>query len=205
MSIRRLIAWVMLAAVLSVAGVARAAVDDAAIFINQLGIQAIETLRATDLTLDQREAKFRSLLSRGFDLHFMGRFVLGRYWRAATADQKSDYLTLYGEYLLQTYTARLGGYTDDSFTVTGARQASEKDVVVSTTLVRPSGLEIAADWRVRVLDGKFRIIDVMVEGISMAVTQRSEFAAVVRRDGIEGLLAILRARTTKFSATAAIN
>ena len=205
MSIRRLIAWVMLAAVLSVAGVARAAVDDAAIFINQLGIQAIETLRATDLTLDQREAKFRSLLSRGFDLHFMGRFVLGRYWRAATADQKSDYLTLYGEYLLQTYTARLGGYTDDSFTVTGARQASEKDVVVSTTLVRPSGLEIAADWRVRVLDGKFRIIDVMVEGISMAVTQRSEFAAVVRRDGIEGLLAILRARTTKFSAAAAIN
>ena len=205
MSIRRLIAWVMLAAVLSVAGVARAAVDDAAIFINQLGIQAIETLRATDLTLDQREAKFRSLLSRGFDLHFMGRFVLGRYWRAATTDQKSDYLTLYGEYLLQTYTARLGGYTDDSFTVTGARQASEKDVVVSTTLVRPSGLEIAADWRVRVLDGKFRIIDVMVEGISMAVTQRSEFAAVVRRDGIEGLLAILRARTTKFSATAAVN
>ena len=205
MSIRRLIAWVMLAAVLSVAGVARAAVDDAAIFINQLGIQAINTLRAADLTLDQREAKFRSLLSQGFDLHFMGRFVLGRYWRAATTDQKSDYLTLYGEYLLQTYTARLGGYTDDSFTVTGARQASEKDVVVSTTLVRPSGLEIAADWRVRVLDGKFRIIDVMVEGISMAVTQRSEFAAVVRRDGIEGLLAILRARTTKFSAAAAIN
>ena len=205
MSIRRLIAWVMLAAVLSVAGVARAAVNDAAIFINQLGIQAIKTLRATDLTLDQREAKFRSLLSRGFDLHFMGRFVLGRYWRAATADQKSDYLTLYGEYLLQTYTARLGGYTDESFTVTGARQASEKDVVVSTRLVRPSGLEIAADWRVRVFDGQFRIIDVMVEGISMAVTQRSEFAAVVRRDGIEGLLAILRARTTKFSATAAIN
>ena len=205
MSIRRLIAWVMLAAVLSVAGAARAAVNDAAIFINQLGIQAIKTLRATDLTLDQREAKFRSLLSRGFDLHFMGRFVLGRYWRAATADQKSDYLTLYGEYLLQTYTARLGGYTDDSFTVTGARQASEKDVVVSTRLVRPSGLVIAADWRVRVFDGKFRIIDVMVEGISMAVTQRSEFAAVVRRDGIEGLLAILRARTTKFSATAAIN
>ena len=99
----------------------------------------------------------------------------------------------------------MGGYTDDSFTVTGARQASEKDVVVSTRLVRPSGMEIAADWRVRVFDGKFRIIDVMVEGISMAVTQRSEFAAVVRRDGIEGLLAILRARTTKFSATAAIN
>ena len=205
MAVRRLFILVFVAAAIGVTGIARATADDAAHFINQLGNQAITTLRAADLTLDQRESRFRSLLNRGFDLNFIGRFVLGRYLRVATADQKSDYITLYGEYLLQTYTARLGGYTDDSFTVTGARQASEKDVVVSTTLVRPSGLEIAADWRVRVLDGKFRIIDVMVEGISMAVTQRSEFAAVVQRDGIEGLLAILRAWPPKYSATAAIN
>ena len=205
MSIRRLIVLVMLVAVLGAAGTARAAVEDAVIFINQLGNQAIKTLRATDLTLDQRESRFRSLLNRGFDLDFIGRFVLGRYWRVATADQKSDYIALYGEYLLQTYSARLGGYTDESFSVIGARRANDKDIVVSTRLVRPSGMEIAADWRVRVFDGKFRIIDVMVEGISMAVTQRSEFAAVVQRDGIEGLLAILRARTTKYSATAAIN
>ena len=200
MSIRRLIVLVMLVAVLGAAGTARAAVEDAVIFINQLGNQAIKTLRATDLTLDQRESRFRSLLNRGFDLDFIGRFVLGRYWRVATADQKSDYIALYGEYLLQTYSARLGGYTDESFSVIGARRANDKDIVVSTRLVRPSGLEIAADWRVRMFDGQYRIIDIMVEGISMAVTQRFEFAAVVQRDGIEGLLAILRARTTKYSA-----
>ena len=205
MSIRRLIVLVMLVAVLGAAGTARAAVEDAVIFINQLGNQAIKTLRATDLTLDQRESRFRSLLNRGFDLDFIGRFVLGRYWRVATADQKSDYIALYGEYLLQTYSARLGGYTDESFSVIGARRANDKDIVVSTRLVRPSGMEIAADWRVRMFDGQYRIIDIMVEGISMAVTQRSEFAAVVQRDGIEGLLAILRARTTMYSATAAIN
>ena len=205
MSIRRLIVLVMLVAVLGAAGTARAAVEDAVIFINQLGNQAIKTLRATDLTLDQRESRFRSLLNRGFDLNFIGRFVLGRYWRVATADQKSDYIALYGEYLLQTYSARLGGYTDESFFVIGARRANDKDIVVSTRLVRPSGMEIAADWRVRMFDGQYRIIDIMVEGISMAVTQRSEFAAVVQRDGIEGLLAILRARTTMYSATAAIN
>ena len=205
MSIRRLIVLVMLVAVLGAAGTARAAVEDAVIFINQLGNQAIKTLRATDLTLDQRESRFRSLLNRGFDLDFIGRFVLGRYWRVATADQKSDYIALYGEYLLQTYSARLGGYTDESFSVIGARRANDKDIVVSTRLVRPSGMEIAADWRVRMFDGQYRIIDIMVEGISMAVTQRSEFAAVVQRDGIEGLLPILRARTTMYSATAAIN
>lgn len=205
MRFRRLIAPVILIAVLSASGASRAAVNDAAQFINQLGNQAIDTLRATNLTLDQREARFRGLLSRGFDLRFIGRFVLGRYWRTATPDQQTDYLTLYGEFLLKTYSARLGGYSGETLTVTGTRQATNKDIVVSTNLNRPSGPSIAADWRVRVIDGQFRIIDIMIEGVSMAVTQRSEFASVVRRDGIDGLLAILRARTTKISATASIN
>ena len=205
MPFRRLIAPVLLIAVLSATGVTRAAVNDAAEFINRLGNQAIETLRATDLTLDQREARFRSLLSQGFDLRFMGRFVLGRYWRAATPDQRTDYLRLYGEFLLKTYSARLGGYSGETMTVTGARQVSDKDIIVSTNLNRPSGPSIAANWRVRKIDGQFRIIDIMIEGVSMAVTQRSEFASVVKRDGIDGLLTILRARTTKISATASIN
>ncbi len=205
MPFRRLIALLVFVIVLGTAGIARAAANDAALFINQLGNQAIDTLRATNLTLDQRQARFRGLLSQGFDLHFIGRFVLGRYWRGATPDQRNDYIALYGEYLLQTYSARLGGYSGETLTVIGTRMVNDKDFVVSTNLTRPSGPAIAADWRVRVIDGQYRIIDIMVEGISMAVTQRSEFASVVQRDGIDGLLTILRARTTKITATAAIN
>ncbi len=205
MPFRRLIALVVFVTVLGTAGIARAAANDAALFINQLGNQAIDTLRATNLTLDQREARFRSLLSQGFDLRFIGRFVLGRYWRGATPDQQNDYIDLYGEYLLQIYSARLGGYSGETLTVIGTRMVNDKDFVVSTSLARPSGPAIAADWRVRVIDGQYRIIDIMIEGISMAVTQRSEFASVVKRDGIDGLLTILRARTTKITATMAIN
>ncbi len=205
MPFRRLITLLVFATLLGTAGIARAAANDAAQFIDQLGNQAIQTLRATNLTLDQREAQFRSLLSQGFDLRFIGRFVLGRYWRGATPDQQNDYIVLYGEYLVQTYAARLGGYSGETLTVIGARAANDKDFIVSTHLARPSGPAIAADWRVRVIDGQYRIIDIMVEGISMAITQRSEFASVVKRDGIDGLLTILRARTTKITATAAIN
>ena len=154
MPFRRLIALVVFVTVLGTAGIARAAANDAALFINQLGNQAIDTLRATNLTLDQREARFRSLLSQGFDLRFIGRFVLGRYWRGATPDQQNDYIALYGEYLLQTYSARLGGYSGEALTVTGARMVNDKDFVVSTNLTRPSGPAIVADWRVRVIDGQ---------------------------------------------------
>ena len=61
------------------------------------------------------------------------------------------------------------------------------------------------DWHVRKIDGRYRVIDIMVEGVSMAVTQRSEFASVARRDGLDGLLAILRARTANTSAIASLN
>jgi phospholipid transport system substrate-binding protein len=58
---------------------------------------------------------------------------------------------------------------------------------------------------VRLIDGRYRVIDIMVAGISMAVTQRSEFASVARRGGLEGLMVILRDRTTKISKIAALN
>ncbi len=205
MPIRSLIASAILIVALSAAGAARATVNDASYFINQLGNQAINTLRATNLTLDQREARFRGLLSQSFDLRFIGRFVLGRYWRDATPDQKNDYIALYGEYLLQTYSARLGGYSGETLTITGARRANDKDIVVSTVLARPSGRPIAADWRVRMSDGRYRIIDIMIEGISMAITQRSEFASVTQRGGLDGLLSSLRARTAITSETASLN
>ena len=205
MRIGKILAPALFVVVIGAGGAGHAAVNDAAQFINQLGNQAIQALRAPDLTLEQREHHFRNLLAQGFDLHFIGRFVLGKYWRQATPAQQNDYLAVFGEFILQTYSARLGGYVGETLTVVDARQANEKDVVVRTNIDRPSGAPIVAEWRVRTTDGRMRIIDVAVEGISMAVTQRSEFAAVVQRDGIDGLLTILRARTTKLPATAALN
>lgn len=201
---QKLLAPVFFVAVMAVNGAVLATENDAARFIHQLGNRAIETLRTSDLTLDQREAQFRGLLREGFDLAFIGRFVLGKYWRAATPEQQEDYLALFGEYVVQTYSARLGGYSGETMAVVSTRQASEKDFVVRTQIDRPSGPPVVAEWRVRTTGGGFRIIDVMVEGISMAVTQRSEFASVVQRDGIDGLLVILRARTTKIPATASL-
>ncbi len=162
--------------------------------IRRLGEQAIAALDAPGASLEAREARFRSLLSEGFDLAFIGRFVLGRYWRQATPEQRSDYLALFGEYVLQTYSARLGGYAGESMTILSERPAGTKDIVVSTRILRPSGPPIQAAWRVRTTGGRYRIIDIMVEGVSMVVTQRSEFAAVIQRRGLQGLIDELRVR-----------
>ena len=177
-------------------------VDEAAKFIDALAQQAISVLQNQSGSLEQREQTFRKLLSKGFDLPFIGRFVLGRNWRKASAAQRSDYLSLFSEFLLKTYSRRLGGYSGQTFVVTGARPAGKRDVMVRTLIKRPNAPKIKADWRVRVIDQKYKIIDVSVEGVSMAVTQRAEFAAVVRSHGMDGLLQALRMRTQVYVAKA---
>ena len=169
-------------------------------FVKALGDEAITTLRDSSLPLEQREAKFRALLGRGFDMEFIGRFVLGQYWRQATPDQQREYLQAFNDYVLDVYSARLGGYAGETLNVVGERAAGERDVMVNTRIERPSGPPLEAQWRVRQQPAGLRIIDVMVAGVSMVATQRDEFAAVVQRQKVAGLIDVLRARTNKMTA-----
>lgn len=200
---RRVVSASLLAAVLPVG---RARSDEGEVearrLIEALAGRALATLRRGDIGLEQRETEFRAILSDGFDLDFIGRFVMGQHWRSATATQREEYLALFREFVLMTYSARFGGYKGESFVVMGARRASDKDVVVATEVTSPNGGPIGADWRGRVVEGRPRIIDVAVEGVSMALNQRQEFNAVVARHGIDGLIAMLRARVGKVSIAA---
>lgn len=183
------------------AEVPQQAINGAAQFMQHIAGQAISILQTPNGTLEQREAHFRSLLAQGFDLDFISRFVLGKYWRRASAEERADYQALFREYILKTYSRRLGGYSGETFQIKGARAAGKQDVMVSTVIVQPNGPPIKADWRVRVYNQGYRIIDIMVEGVSMAITQRDEFSTVVRAQGMQGLLQALRARTQMFNVT----
>jgi phospholipid transport system substrate-binding protein len=180
----------------------QADIEGATALIARLAEQALAVLRRQDLSLEQRETVFRQLLRDGFDMNFIGRFVLGKHWRELNAEQQAEYLDVFSEYVLQTYSRRLGGYAGQTFAVVGARPAGQQDVMVQTRIDQPSGAPIFADWRVRAGAGGYRIVDVMVEGVSMAVTQRSEFGAVVQRGGVASLVEALRARTQMMPARA---
>ena len=173
----------------------------AANFINELASNALNALRQPNLSMAQREEIVRNLLKQGFDVGFIGRFVLGRHWRRVGPEQRSDYQRVFGEFLVKTYASRLGGYASETFGVKGVQPAGKKDSLVHTVINRPSGPPLRAAWRVREINGQPRIIDVMIEGVSMVVTQRSEFASVIKRNGFNGLLEALRARSSRASAS----
>ncbi len=146
--------------------------------IEKLGATAMNALKDASMTDDKKKALFVSVLGQNFDMDRIARFAAGKYWRQATPEQQAEYQRLYRDMVINVYTSRFKNYAGQEFTVTGSRQDDSGDAVV-TSRVTGKGAPINVDWRVR--DGK--VIDVMVEGVSMAVTQRNDFAGVIQQGG----------------------
>ncbi|GGF17124.1 hypothetical protein GCM10011611_23600 [Aliidongia dinghuensis] len=161
---------------------ARAA-DEPATFIQGLGDQTIQILQNKQMGLKEREAAFNKLFTDGFDVAYIGRFVLGRYWNVATPAQQQEYLKLFSTYVVAVYANRFSQYSGEKFTV-GASQSNPEGASVSSQIVRPNGgPPINITWKVQKQGGNFKIVDVVAENLSMTVTQRAEFSSVIERNG----------------------
>lgn len=157
---------------------------NAGAFIQTLVSQAIDLLNNKQMTAPDREQHFTTLLHENFDIPRIARFVLGRYWLTATPQERQEFTQLFGRWVVQTYSARFSEYKGETVKVTGSRAESPTSTMVSSQLIRPSGAPPAkVDWRVRNENGDYKIVDVDVEGVSMALTQRDEFASVIQRNG----------------------
>jgi phospholipid transport system substrate-binding protein len=164
--------------------------------IRELGNRALQVL-GKNVGSAERAARFRQLFREDFDVPAIARFVLGRYWRTATEPEQQEFVRLFEGYIALAYSNRLAEYSGETLKVLGSRPDGDASLVASE-VIRPNGAPPAkVDWRVVRADGAYKITDVVVEGVSMAVTQRSEFASVIQRNGgkIEGLLAMLRQKT----------
>lgn len=175
--------------------------EEASKFVQDLGSRAVALFSSyTPAEAAKNEEEFRQIFREGFDFPLIGRFVLGRFWRQATPEQQEEYRKLFEAWVLDTYTRRIGAYRGETFKITGAQTIQDNDALVETEIVRPDAPPVKAGWRVRNIDGHMKIIDVMVEGVSMALTQRDEFASVVQNKGLDGLLAELRTKLDKLKA-----
>jgi len=164
---------------------------DPSALINQLVGQAINVIVDKNSTQAVREQKFRTLLQTGFDIPRISRFVLGRYWNAANDDQRKQFSELFEDWIVRTYAARFGQYTGEKIQLVGTRNEGPTTTVVVSQFVSPSGAPPAkVEWVVRKTgDNNYSVVDVSVEGVSMALTQRDEIAAVADRNGgtVDGL------------------
>jgi phospholipid transport system substrate-binding protein len=175
----------------------------ASTFVQSLDNQAISIVNDKALDNADRERRFRAVFISSFDVPAIGRFVLGRYWRTATDDQKTEFLDLFREMIVKTYSRRFTTYRGEPVAIIGTR-ADGDSAMVTSTFAQTNGSPVKVDWRVIKTEGHLKIVDVMVEGVSMSLTQQQEFGAVIQRAGgqIDSLLTTMRERAQQQSRAA---
>lgn len=172
--------------------------DGATKFVEALTKDAITMLTGEDITKSDRAERFRALMLKTFAIKGIAKFVLGRHWRKASDEQKEEYLQLFEDLMVVTYADRFEKYSGEKFLIKRTEVRGKKDAIVYSTMVKAKDgtkpLKVA--WRVRSKGGAYAIVDVMVEGISMIMTQKSEFSSFIKQNGGElgALLMELRKR-----------
>lgn len=184
-------------------GHAASAQEGARRLIESLADKAIEALTVKTVSRSERVKRFRVLLHEHFAVKTIGRWVMGRYWRKATNGERTEFLDLFENLLVSIYVDRFANYAGVTLTITKTATKGDADIIVYSKILRPDGSPLArVDWRVRKRKGEHKIIDVMVEGVSLGQTQRSEVASVIRKNGgkIQSLLDEMRKKASNGNA-----
>lgn len=167
-------------------------------FIQATGNELVGVLNS-NAPVAQRRERVAAILRRAVDIEGVGRFVLGRWWRQATPAEQQEYLRLFEEMLVRNLAARFGELQGVRFTIGRSQQRSEDDALVTTLIERPNAPPVTLDWRVAELGGQPRVVDLVAEGASLRLTQRSEYSAVIQRGGnrVAALLEAMRAQNER--------
>lgn len=159
------------------------------------------TLRRNDDDNNRRVDDLRALLEARTDVALISRLALGRHWQRLPEAQRQDYQELFRLVVIGSMARRLNTYAEDAaspleerFRIVGSAPAGTSDVLVRSKVFPSNAQPLSLDWRLRAGNSGPVIIDLIIEGASLLVSQRSEFAAVIERYDLDGLLAELRAR-----------
>ena len=194
---RRSILAAILAAVLATASKADIA-EDASEYVADEADRLFEIMALP--SGPDRRSEFGVWLASAFDLDHLAERALGRYLAKAAQDELASYTEAFRNYIVATYEKRLDFISGYEFAVRRSRSLTENDAVVRTRVTAPEGGEHVIDFRIGMdEDHRLRVLDIAIEGLSMLKTQRDEFAAVIRRSGIDGLTELLMVQVARES------
>ncbi|MDB5374181.1 MAG: transporter [Belnapia sp.] len=192
----------LLAPALSGAARAQTDIGRASAFIQTTGQQLVAAINDQSNNLAARRQKVAAVLRHAVDVEGVGRFIIGRWWRNASAQEQQEYIRLFDETLVRNLSARFGEYQGVRFSLGRTQQRTEDDVLVNTVIERPNSPPFSLDWRVGDINGQPKIVDVIAEGTSLRLTQRSEYSSVIQRNNgqVGALLQAMRGQIQQLAA-----
>jgi phospholipid transport system substrate-binding protein len=173
------------------------AADDAEAFIQGIGDQVIKVLQQ-NLPPEKVGAQLNAIWLQAFDVQGIGRAVLGKNWGRASGEQRKAYMELFPKYVAKLYAIQFSDYSGETFAVNGSKSVPD-GTVVNAEINQPRGEPFKLDFIVANTGQGLKVADVKVEGVSLLVTKRSEFDAVVAQKGIDGLIQAMRQKVSEES------
>lgn len=152
-------------------------------FIQSMGDDVISYISDSNKTSEEKRQKLQEVLNKNFDLNTISRFAIGHYWNDLNDLQKAQYKKLYEEKIVSVYADKFSNYSGQTFATSDARKTGSSDYTIDSKITTTEGTEIPVSWQLRNKGGDFKIIDVAIEGVSMIVTQKSDFSSAIQRNG----------------------
>ena len=167
-------------------------------FVNDLADKIINTILTADVSRDEKLSRFRTEFTEALDLKNIGQFVLGIYWRKATAEEKDAFLNAFMDFTTKTWADRFDMYQGQKIVFTGVRNAERNQLYVDSTIQNNPPVEVV--WRLKQKDNTYRLIDIIVEGVSMAMSYRNEYSAYLQNHGgsVQALADELKQKSENF-------
>jgi phospholipid transport system substrate-binding protein len=178
--------------------------EKAGAYIESLGHKALDILTKKTVSKEIKQQTLENIFKDNVDFPWVGRFVMGRFWRTATPEQQTRYIAAYQTFLIKHYASRFTEYTSGSFKITGSNEGEPNEYTVNMQIVANDASEppIVIDYKVRKEKASFKVFDIIVEGVSLITTQRSEFASVLNSKGVDGLTAMLESKSAAIATPA---
>jgi len=159
--------------------------------------RVIAILADKDSSVDAKRHRVQDVVYESVDFETLSRLVLARNWSRFSAAQQTEFMSQFREHLSMTYGRNVENYKNEKVTITGARAEGQGDWTVKTKILRGGPGDVMVDYRLRQRDGSWRIIDVIIEGVSLVSNFRSQFQDVVASGGPDHLIALLREKNAK--------
>ena len=166
-------------------------------FIKDTTAKGIEQIINANIPQAEKDKRFYELLNGALDLDFIGQFVLGRNWRTATPEQRKEFIAVYRDLNIATWSKRFNEFKGKDFVFKGTTPSSSKgQIFVDSVVPMDQGEPAKVVWRVREKNGNYKIVDIIIEGVSLAQSARSEYTAFIKNNpgGVDALIKDLQAK-----------
>ncbi len=167
-------------------------------FIKKVTSEGIEQIINSDVSQAEKDERFAKLFNEYLDLDFIGRFVLGRYWKTATPSQRKEFIEVYRQLNIKTWSKRFDEFKGKRFDFNGTSPSnSANQIFVNTTVPLEQGAPAKVVWRVKDSAGTLKVVDIIIENVSLAITARNEYTAYIKKapGGVPDLIADLRKKS----------